>query len=181
MRCVALIALLLSSCAFHLGEGELIERYETISVPFIEGDLQGAFTQSLINEVATQTGLVYQNSGGDLLLLVRLRQVDNENIGFQYDQKRKGKRIKYIIPDETRLSAVAEVSVVDSATGATLLGPTLLEACYDFDHDYYTAQNSVNIFSLGQLTDYDEAYDAALKPLYRNLATKIVDYIKAVW
>lgn len=162
-------------------EGELIERYESISIPFAEGDYQGMLTREIIDKIATQTSLLVVNSGGDLTLLVTLKQQDEENIGFRFDRNGKGRRIDYIIPSETRISLFAEVTVIEQASGCALIGPFLFEASYDFDHDYYSSQNAVNIFSMGQLTDYDEALDAALRPLYQNLADKIADYVKNAW
>lgn len=179
---LALFAILsLSSCGFKAGSGELIEEFETISVCFAEGDWQGSLTQTLINEIATRTSLTYVNGGGDLSLVVVLKGLDENNIGFRYDQNKKGKRIDYIIPTETRLRVLADVTLVDQTRGAVLMGPILFEACYEFDHDFYSARNSVNIFSLGQLSDYDEALDAALKPLYQELSQKIVDYLLSAW
>ncbi len=42
---------------------------------------------------------------------------------------------------------------------------------------YYSSRKGVNVFSLGQVTDIDEARDVAEYPLHRRLAQKIVDYI----
>lgn len=182
-KLLALMLLLASitSCGFKAGSGDLIEEFETISICFADGDWQGTLTQTLINEVATRTSLNYVNSGGDLSLVVSLKGLDENNIGFRYDQNKKGKRVDYIIPTETRLRVMAEVSLVDQTRGVEIVGPLLFEACYEFDHDFYSARNSVNIFSLGQLSDYDEALDAALKPLYQELSRKIVDYILSAW
>lgn len=180
-RVLPLLLLLFSSCGWHVGEGEFYQNYQTITVPFVDGDWQGIMTRSLVNQLATDSSFRLLNDGGDLTLLVKLKDVEEDNVGFRYDQKKSGKLIKYIIPTETRLSLLADVTLIDQTTGCALFGPVLFEANYDFDHDYYSARNSVNIFSLGQLTDYDEALEAALKPLYQELAKKIVDYIKSAW
>lgn len=173
-----LIFLFCSACGYHLGEGDITRQYATISLTFAEGDVAGDFTQAVINEIATQTSLIYVNEGADLELYISLVDIDEQNVGFRYDRDKHDKLVKYIIPTETRLKGFVEITLNDPVQGRAILGPTLLEACYDFDHDYYSSRNAVNIFSLGQLTDYDEAYDAAKKPLYQYLARKIVDYIK---
>ena len=172
---------LLSSCGYQWGEGDLMREYATISVPFVKGDLQGALTRSVINEIATQTSLAYVNSGADLELIMTLKQIDEQNIGFRYDQNKHRERVDYIIPDETRLLAFVEVTLIDRSQGTPIIGPVLLADTYDFDHDYYSSQGRINERSLGQLTNYDEAYDAALIPLYQNLARKVVDYLKNAW
>lgn len=176
-----LILLLGSSCGWRMGEGNLVENYSTISVPFAERDRQGFLTQYVIQELVERSPLRYTNQGGDLNLVVKLCTVDTENVGFRYDRKKNGELIDYIIPTETRLKAVAEVTLVDPCQNTPLLGPLLIEAWVDFDHDWYSTFGAVNIFSLGQLNDYDEAYDAALKPLYCRLARKIVDYVIYAW
>lgn len=176
--CFLWLALVLTSCGYRWGDGDIAGRYKTISIHFAEGDLSGALTQAVVHEIASQTSLVYVNGGADLELVIKLKEIDEENVGFRYDRNKHDKRVDYIIPTETRLQAFAEVTLVDRAEGCALFGPLWLEASYDFDHDYYTSHNAVNIFSLGQLTDYDEAYDAAMKPLYQNLARKIIDYLK---
>lgn len=173
--------LVFSACGYQFGEGELTKGYATISISFAGGDLKGALTQAVVNEIATQTNLLYVNGGADLELFMVLKEVDEVNVGFRYDRNKHNELVDYIIPAETRLKAYAEVTLWDRGQGCALVGPVLLEASNDFDHDYYSSRNAVNIFSLGQLTDYDEAYDAALKPLYQNLARKIVDYLKNIW
>ncbi|MCB1113731.1 MAG: hypothetical protein KDK62_03150 [Chlamydiia bacterium] len=173
--------LLLSACGWHAGEGDLIHTNETVVIPFAEGDWQGTLTRKLVDKVATETALTVVNCDADLELAVIIRRRDEENVGFRYDRNNRGERIDYIIPSETRVTLFAEVTLLERATGCARMGPLLFEASYDFDHDYYSSQNAVNIFSLGQLTDYDEAIDAALVPLYEKLAEKITDYLQNAW
>ena len=173
-----LLAFLLTGCGYQFGEGELSQRFDTFSVRFAKGDLSGHLTEQVIRRVASETALTYVNDGADLELLLELVEVDEENVGFRYDRNKHNRRVDYIIPSETRLRAYVQLTLMDRARGCVLAGPTLLEADYEFDHDYYTSHSAVNIFSLGQVTDYDEAYEAALKPLYENLAQKVADYLK---
>lgn len=60
-------------------------------------------------------------------------------------------------------------------------GPVRLRAYAEFDHDYYTVRHRTNAFSLGQLTDFDSAEDAATKPLNKKIAEKIADYVVYGW
>jgi hypothetical protein len=131
--------------------------------------------------VAQSGTFEYRREGGALLLQVDVIDTSDENIGFRYDRNKKGKIKKRLIPDETRTSILVEVSVVEVGTGTILLGPARLSANVEFDHDYYSSRNGVNIFSLGQLTDYDEAHSAARRPLNYALARKIVDYLNNNW
>lgn len=176
-----LLAVLMSSCGYHYGQGSQISCYKTVSVPFVKGDWDGSLTSAIVKEISQSGSLSYEHDGGSLILLVTLADLDDENIGYRYDRSKTGEVKKAIIPEETRITATAEVTLIERSTGRTVLGPVLLSAYAEFDHDYYTVRDRVNVFSLGQLTDYDEAQDAAMRPLYDRLAGKIVNYINNSW
>lgn len=181
MKIFFLLFLLLTSCGYRFGTGPLPKQYTTISVPFAEGDFDGNFTAEIIQELASCGAFKYQNTGGDLILKVVILDFDDENIGFRYHRSKKGKLTHSIVPAETRLCALTEVTVIDASSGVCVLGPYRLSASVDFDHEYYSSRHGINIFSLGQLSDYDAAYDAAKKPLYTVLAQKIVDFVVNSW
>lgn len=174
-------ALILSSCGYQFGQGGIAERYNTISVPIVQGDRDGVITAAIIRRLTESGAYEYRNCGGSLVLNVKIVEVRDQNIGFRYDRKKGGQLDNTIIPAETRLTAVAEVSAVDSCSRCAVLGPVFIRACVEFDHDYYNSRDGINVFSLGQVSDYDEAYDAAQRPLSEALATKIVDYVNESW
>jgi Lipopolysaccharide-assembly len=171
----------LIGCQYHFGRGELSQSYATISVPYAEGDQKGELTADVIKQLSTSGAFRYVCSGADLLLKIKIIEFREENIDFRYDRKKTGKLKNYIIPTETRVSAIAEVSLIEGATGRAIRGPTRITASTDFDHTYYTTQDEVNIFSLGQLNDIDTARDAVMHPLNRHLAERIVDYVINSW
>lgn len=169
------------SCGYRAGLGDLPSRYRSICVPYVLGDKTGELTASLVKQISLSGGFVYKTGRADLILHVSLIDIDELNVGFRYDRNKKGKRERDLIPTETRLTAIAEVSVTDACSGCTLLGPAILKASLDVDHDYYFGSDRTNEFSLGQLTDYDAAFDSAQTPLYVVLAKKIVDYVIHSW
>jgi hypothetical protein len=174
--------ILLSGCrGYQFGNSELSECYSSIAVPYAENDFDGSFTTELIRQVVTSGVYEYTRTGADLLLKVRLLDFDTDNVGFRYYKNKHDKLTSETIPVETRFSVIAEVTLIDRATGKTVLPTVRISAFTDFDHDYYSTKNNINVESLGQLTDYDEALDAADKPLYFNLSKKIVDYISDAW
>lgn len=180
--CFIVIACLLSACGYHLGPGgSLPNQYPSISVPYVEGDQEGALTAAIIKEIVRTGDFDYRYHGGGLILKVKQVEIDEDNIGFRYDRKKRGELTSDVIPTETRVTMVVELSVVEAASCRTVLGPVLLSASVDYDHDYYSSRDGVNIFSLGQLTDLDAAYDAVQTPLNRAMAEKIVDYITQSW
>lgn len=178
---ILLAGFLLTGCQYQFGRGDLSQRYATISVPYIEGDQKGELTSDVIKKLSTAGAFRYVSHGGDLNLKIKLIEFREENVNFRYDRKKTGELKKSIIPTETRVSAIAEVSLVEAGTGQTIRGPTRIVANVEFDHTYYATRDEVNIFSLGQLNDIDAARDAALHPLNRYLAERIVDYVINSW
>ena len=197
-----LFPLLLSlSCGYQFGQGSLPTKYQTICIPYVEGDVSGELTAILIKQISRSGGFRYVRDNGDLILYVTLCDCSEENIGFCYDTKKNkddkhGKKDERrdsgdccknrdfnhsVIPIESRATILAEVTVVDSSSGCNVLGPAKLLASVDFDHDYYYSPDKINEFSLGQLTDVDAARDAVQTPLYTVLAEKITEYIIHSW
>jgi len=166
---------------YQFGQGNsLSEQYQTISVPYVVGDVDGSLTAAVIKRIVRSGAFEYRQIGGSLVLHIRQIEIHEENIGFRYDRKKRGKLTREIIPTESRMIDRVEILLVDSS-GSAVLGPVQLSASVDFDHDYYFSRNSVNIFSLGQLNDVDEARNAVQTPLHEAIAEKIVDYISQSW
>jgi hypothetical protein len=177
---LASVALLLSSCGYRPGYGTFLDRYSSLSVPYVVGDLDGALTAELVRAVASSLTFDHSSTEGELLLIVKLLDVENENIGFRYENLHGKKYKRSIIPVETRLTATAEITVVNAATGCSLIPPARVTAFYDFDHEYNATEHDSNTFSLGQLSDADAAFAAARVPLNRLLAQKIIEYIYCI-
>ena len=172
---------LLAGCGYKAGFDGLPTEYRTITMPYVEGDWNGELTNAIIGQISRSGSFEYRNDCANLILIVKVIDFSDENIGFRYDRHKDGRLRDTIIPVETRLFALVEVSVVDAASGKVVLGPSRLSANVDFDHDYYSSRNEVNVFSLGQLSDFDSANDAAHTPLNYVLSRKIVDYISDNW
>lgn len=176
-----MLGFLLSGCHYHFGQGVLSEKYETVSVPYIEGDGKGDLTAEVIKRLEKSGAFHYASSGGDLLLKVTVKGDDDDDVGFRYVRKKDGAIRKVIVPTETRRKVKAEVILQEGATGMIVHGPTEVVASIDFDHDFYYTRHEANIFSLGQLNDYDVAEDLVQRPLNKRLAQKIVDEITHCW
>lgn len=175
-RSIALV-LMLCACGYQPGYGPLSGRYGTVSVPYIDGDVDGDLTAAIVHEVSASLGLDHRNSEGELLLVVKLLDLDDTNIGFRYENLHGKSYKRSIIPVETRLTATAEVTLVDANTQCSVLPTVKITASIDLDHEYNATNNDSNKVSLGQLSDADAAFEAARFPLNRRLARKIVEYI----
>jgi len=178
---VIFIGCCLSSCGYQPGYGDLTQSYQTFSIPFVDGDQTGELTAEIIKRMSDSSGLSYASCGGDIILQVKLIELRDENIGFRYDRKKEGKLKKVIIPSEARIKALIELQVIEAVSKRVIRGPVRLTASVDFDHTYYSSRRAINVFSLGQLNDYDAAQDAVKQPLYRQLAERIVDYVTSSW
>lgn len=179
---IVILLVSLTGCrGYQFGSGVLSSKYRTISVPYAENDFDGSFTTELIKQISVSGVFQYKHQCADLILKVRLLDFDDYNIGFQYLIDKDGHLTRETIPVETRLMVLAEISVIDRSSGEIVIPPIRISASTVFDHDYYSTRDNINSISLGQLTDYDEALDAAEKPLYYNLSKKIVDYLSDSW
>lgn len=130
----------------------------------------------------------YQNSGGELSLSVKILSLEDENIGYRKDVEQDTGSIKRrIIPSEGRKTIKVQVSLIEQEAEKIVKGPIIVSSSVDYD---YVDQNSLNDlsfinrngnretvlrFSLGQLEAIDSAQEAALFPLYKSCARKIVD------
>lgn len=179
--CSLLLLLFCGSCGYQFGQGCLPSTYKTINIPYVQGDKTGELTATLIKEVSRSGAFQYRRGSSDLVLYVSIVDYLEENVGFRFDRDKKEELTDSIIPTETRVTVVAEVTVIESCSGCTVLGPSRIYAKVDYDHDYYFSRDAVNIFSLGQLTDYDAAHDAVQRPLNKVLAEKVVDYVIHSW
>lgn len=171
----------LTSCQYHFGFSDLQQNYSTLSIPYAQGDLKGELTAEVVKKISSTGAFRYVNNGGDLILEIKILDKREQNIDYRYDRKKTGKLKKNIIPTETRMVALAEVTLIDAATKKIIKGPACITASTEFDHTYYTTRDEINIFSLGQLSDIYVARDAAMTPLNRALAERIVDYIINSW
>lgn len=175
-------AMLFSCCGYHFNDDSgLAASYASISIPYVEGDLDGSLTASIVNEFVRDGSFEYRRTGGALVVHLSILDYQNDHAGFRYDRKKDGERRKSIIPTETRRTIYVEINVEDAASKSIVLGPAQLSASIVFDHDYEYARDEVNVFSLGQLSDINQAIEAAQTPLNQILARKIVDYVIHSW
>lgn len=179
MKILLLLLLLLSACGYRPGTGALVSQYKTISVPYVQGDKEGAMTQALIEKVSTQSMLTLANDDGDLLLKVCLNGPKSQNIGYRYAPKPKDKKV--VVANEGRLTQEATVTLVDCEKNCTVLGPFTVNATFDYDFESDMGTVNQHAFSLGQLEMNSLAKVGATPALYNLLAEKITDYINNSW
>ncbi|CCB90727.1 putative uncharacterized protein [Waddlia chondrophila 2032/99] len=186
----AFLIIFSTGCGYQLGRGSQLATYQTISIPYICGDRTGEMTNALIKEMSRSGAFAYCNRSADLCLKVNIVDLFEQNIGYQQgpddddgydDQDGRCRTGNSVIPNETRLIVIAEVTVIESCTGCVKLGPGRIRASYDFDHDYYFSPDGINQTSLGQLTNMESAREAVIRPLSAVLAQKIVDYVVYSW
>ena len=164
---------------------------QSLSVPYVQGDNNGQLTNALVYAVASAGFLRYAHHDGDFFLEARLVEINNEQIGYRRGRHNDGRVKKGIMPTEGRQAAVVEITLRRAAELKPFWGPCRISADVDYD---YIAQDSINdlsftnsqgqrttvlSFSLGQLEPTASAQEAALDPLYRLLAKKIIEVVYA--
>ncbi len=181
----------LSSCGYHSG---FAEHNVSISVPYIEGDRYGYFTNELIRQINESTSFNYSNHEGDVFLKVAIIEVAHHQIGYRRDLiEVQGSLQDNIRPTEERKNMKVQVTL-ESPSNEIVWGPYILDA--DVDYDYVdqdslqdlaftdpTTKSLITVlsFSLGQLESIESAQEAAAMVVYRRISQKIVEAISATW
>lgn len=161
-----------------------------VSVPFIEGDLDGGLTAAIISAISSSGVAKVQAYGGEYVLQISILSEETDKIGFRIDpQKVDGKVRKNLLASEARRTMTLDVSFCSKE--GRVKGPYRITA--DVDYDYvdgdsiqdltFTAPGrglvTVLPFSLGQLEPNESAALASTRPLYRKLAQKLVDALSS--
>ena len=186
LGCILLLllsTLTLHSCGYSFGHGGLSERYASITIPHALGDTRGLLTTALTHEIAKTGDLKIRRTDGALLLLVELVDDRRENMGFRYatEEPDTDTLTRRLVVDEERLSVLARVTLVESATGEIVWGPQYITEFADYDLDPNSNPANILQFSMGQLAPIEVAEETAEAALYRKLATRITRGITATW
>ena len=164
----------------------------SISVPFIKGDEDGQLSSEVARAFALSGVDQLRSHEGNYRLKIAVIDSCSETVGFRKDrQKVNGKNKRNMVACEARKTLKAEVTLLKGNGEEVIFGPEMIEADVDFDYvdsDCYKdltfvdpegITQAVLPFSLGQLEPYESAQDAAMCPLYRSLAQKIVDMVSS--
>ncbi len=183
MKLLLCFLLILPSCGYRFGRGDIAERYCSVCVPYVEGDNEGVLTTALIRSLTTSGALAYRSYGSDLVLKVCLLPPRDTNIGFAYapDDKEDDGFKDIVVSNEARLTMTAKVALIDRCTGECILGPCEVTSSLTYDFEPDLSNVDFHDFSLGQLEMHTLAQDAATPPLYSLLAEKIVSYVNHCW
>ncbi|MES2344352.1 MAG: hypothetical protein V4494_00225 [Chlamydiota bacterium] len=187
---VLFFLLLLAGCGYSFQEKENPLAGRTITVPYIEGDFEGKFTDELIRGLAASGAFRPLQKDGDLLLKVKVISIVNTKIGYRHHRDDTTGRIrKRLMPTEDRRIIKAEIMLIDQISGAVLIGPEMVIASAEYDYvdpdsirelGFIDAEGRPRVvldFSLGQLDSIEGAQDDVNTPLFRLLSQKIIDGI----
>ena len=174
-----LALLLLTSCGYHLGTAD---EERAISIPYVKGDDSGLLTAALVRQVNHETNLTYANRSSDLELRVCLNAPRDENVGFWYAPKKRGRGFtNIIVPIEAKVTLTAKVEVYDCRSNCRVFGPCKISSFLEYDFNSDLTNINQHRFSLGQLEMHNIAKGYAVRSLYDELAEKIVDYVAHAW
>ncbi|MCB1134833.1 MAG: hypothetical protein KDK78_01090 [Chlamydiia bacterium] len=177
-----LMLTLLAGCQYRWGNCSWTSGRPVFRVPYADGDHLGQLTSEIVSQLSRSGRAEYRDCDACYELRVCLRDCNLRNVGYRYDERgERGDLRERVIPAEARTLVNAEVTVIDLRCCEVVLGPTLVGASVEFDFDVYANHSQDNIFSLGQLNDREVSRDLVLRPLYRELAKNIVDYVLNTW
>jgi hypothetical protein len=166
----------------------------TISVPYVLGDADGSLTAEIVRALAVSGFGEVRQWGARYRLEVAIIGAEGQTIGYRRDRQQiSGESEKNLVACERRKTIAVRATLYESESDEALLGPFRIEGTSDFDYvDGDSIQDLVFIgpkgisqvvlpFSLGQLESSEAAEEAAHRPLWVQLAKKIVDSIFAAW
>ena len=184
------LLLIFTSCGYRWQHCDSLYNKEnavTISIPYIRGDKEGELTTALSLSIGKTPCFEYRKDQGTLELLVKITADEGGVIGYRYDRDPKTGTLRpNILSTESRRTITASVTLVDTRSDLTLIGPFSVTSSQDFDfvesssiYDLtFTppggAPQTVIDFSLGQLDAIDGANDDVRTPIYDDLSQKIV-------
>ena len=151
-----------------------------VQIPYIQGDSSGQLTSHLVREFSSTFPNQLANQSNVSLQVKMINELE-DNVGFQYETDDNGNREDKIIPNENRLTLVAEVKLIELNTGEVLLGPEVIRASGVFDFDFDAMKNDDMSFSLGQLNGLNDARDSARFEVGSILAKKIVQMLQDMY
>lgn len=181
---------LCAGCQYGFDSGRSGWEGVTVTVPYIEGDVQGKLTDALICQLAASSGFVPVVAGGAYTLKVKVVSLADKKIGYRYHRDDTTGELRHrLMPAEDRRVISAEVVLIEESTGKILIGPDITTASAEYDYvdpdsireltftDSHGNPRVVLDFSLGQLDSIEGAQDDVNTPLFRLLSQKIIDGI----
>lgn len=178
---LGLTLFILSGCGYRINNQNFLDKYSTISVPYIKNDPEGEFTSVLVHKLASSGNWRYLTDGGELILEVEVLDTKHEHVGFRYYRDANGNLRDQIVPSEDRVSILTKVQVIERSSGKVVMGPTHIFSSIDTDFDPMIDEDNLIRFSMGQLDFIGTARQIAHQPLFVSLSEKIVDYISSYW
>lgn len=168
-----LLAVTLTACGYRSYNTPFTDSAQTISVNFVEGDINGRLTESLIEELVRKIPLEYVNKDPDFLLNAKVEKYFEKNVSYTFNKEQEKS-----FGNEKR--AILEVSfeLLNTLTGKKVVGPVQVQAEVDFDYDQ---DPSVSVRHMGVVGLVDMSQDSSKDPLFRKVSEKIVGYMLAFW
>jgi|JI9StandDraft_1071089.scaffolds.fasta_scaffold22057_4 hypothetical protein len=184
-RWVFLIFAILTGCGYHTTLSK--EDPLTISIPLITNDEEGYLRNFLAKELTSSGGFIYTAHTCRYQLIVEILQDKIDAVGYSWDKTPlEGDREKRLYPSEERRVIQAKVRILDTDTDKDRVPPFLVTSRVQFDFVNPTVLENIEFvdltgekmtvlqFSQGQLDSQEGGRDASYKPLYKDLASRIV-------
>ena len=176
-----------TACCYKCGlKDDFVRR--TVDIPYVQGDVDGQLTASLIYQISSSGCFEYKRGFSDYQLHAEVISLNDDRIGFKRDNIgcKNCKKEKNLMAIENRETIAVRVRLKSASTGKEIWGPKIITA--DIDYDYFDQDSlkdmsfidmngnrqSILFYSLGQLESISSAQDSALRPLFKKLSENIV-------
>lgn len=162
-----------------------------VSIPLIANDEDGVLRNELAKAIAS-TGKYRYTSSQDsrYQLIVSIKGDRAEHIGYVWDEEPiTGEILNRLYPSEGRRAISVSVSIKDTDTNKTIVGPFVVNEYVDFDFVNPTALKNIEFtdvagqsqsvlqFSLGQLDSEEGAKNESYHPAFKELSQKIASVL----
>lgn len=172
---IIIICCLNSSCGYRFLNKANVPY--TTYVPYIEGDMDGNLTNTLIQRMADLGYFTPISGVSDFIIQARVKSNVIDPIGFQFAPKNIDRNI---IANENRHTIELEFSILSGKTQEKLFGSYFIKESIDYDFlDQYPCkystqreESTVN-FSLGQLDSREGALSSSIDPLFHKITDKM--------
>lgn len=170
------ILLTFTACGYQVGDNGLLSSYKTVSVPYIQGDVTGALTTAVIDEISSLGSTAYVLSSADLELKMEVKESRSENTGYQFPKDVS--EDNRLVASQKREEMLLSIELVDTRTGEALFPTHYLTAGTEYSFlPIGRAEENILQFSLGQLDSQEGAMDFSSLNLNQQMAQKVVEYL----
>ena len=184
-----ILIILFSGCGYQFVSNE--DEKKAVSFRKIENDKNFILTSAVIQEI-NNSSLVCLNGSSDYDLEIKIIELENRHIDFQYQtEDTTNKIINRLSPVGAAYDLKVEMVVYNKKTKSKIIGPVVFSQNFNYDFFDFRSYNDISFtdelgntltslsYSLGQLAAEDDAKSSSKVLLFNKITKKIVAYLES--